>query len=91
MGLWAALCIVAEREGRELEPPPTGSMFGALLDYLSTADNRHFQPMNVNFGLLPPDTIRVKKRDKKARRIERGQACVALFAGWAEAQGLASA
>lgn len=91
MGLWAALCIVAEREGRELEPPPTGSMFGALLDYLASADTRHFQPMNVNFGLLPPDTLRVKKRDKKARRVERGQACVALFTEWAEAQGLASA
>jgi len=63
-------------------------MFGALLDYLATADTRHFQPMNVNFGLLPPDTMRVKKRDKKERRIVRGQACVAALTEWAGQQGL---
>jgi methylenetetrahydrofolate--tRNA-(uracil-5-)-methyltransferase len=88
MGLWAALSILAEREGRELPPPPTTSMFGALLDYLAGADTSNFQPMNVNFGLLPPDTVRVKKKFKKERRIERGQACVAALAEWAQKHGL---
>jgi methylenetetrahydrofolate--tRNA-(uracil-5-)-methyltransferase len=88
MGLWAALSILAEREGRELPPPPTTSMFGALLDYLAGADTSNFQPMNVNFGLLPPDTVRVKKKFKKERRIERGKACVAALAEWAQKHGL---
>jgi folate-dependent tRNA-U54 methylase TrmFO/GidA len=44
--------------------------------------------MNVNFGLLPPDTVRVKKKFKKARRIERGQACVAALEEWAKEHGL---
>lgn len=89
MGLWAALNIVAERQGRTLDPPPIGTMFGGLLDYLRSADPTGFQPMNVNFGLLPADTMRVKKKDRKARRIQRGQEAVALFAAWAEAQGVA--
>jgi methylenetetrahydrofolate--tRNA-(uracil-5-)-methyltransferase len=88
MGLWAALCIVAEREGRELTPPPTGSMFGALLDYLAAADAGNFQPMNVNFGLLPADTVRVRKKHKKERRIERGRSCVDAMSAWADSQGM---
>lgn len=89
MGLWAALNIVAEREGRTLDPPPIGTMFGGLLDYLANAEPKGFQPMNVNFGLLPADTMRVKKKDKKARRIHRGEQAVELFTRWAREQGVA--
>lgn len=89
MGLWAALNIIAEREGRELSPPPIGTMFGGLLDYLANASPKGFQPMNVNFGLLPEDTERVKKKDRKARRVARGEAAVALFGEWAAQQGVA--
>lgn len=83
MGLWAALQVVAEREGRDLPPPPIGTMFGGLLDYLAHAEPKGFQPMNVNFGLLPADTVRVKKKDRKERRIQRGKEAVELFAAWA--------
>jgi methylenetetrahydrofolate--tRNA-(uracil-5-)-methyltransferase len=40
-------------------------MLGALLGYVQSADPAHFQPMNANFGLLPPLTERI--RDKRAR------------------------
>jgi methylenetetrahydrofolate--tRNA-(uracil-5-)-methyltransferase len=88
MGLWAALVVVAEREGRELPPPPSLTMLGGLLEHLATADPDSFQPMNVNFGLLPPDPERVARRRKKERRTERGQDCVALLRAWAEEQGV---
>ena len=88
MGLWAALQVVAEQEGRELAPPPVGSMLGALLQYLREAKPERFQPMNVNFGLLPEDSVRVRKRERKARRAERGQACVAALSAWAADQGV---
>lgn len=34
-------------------PPPTTAL-GALLQYITRADPETFQPMHVNFGLLPP-------------------------------------
>ena len=40
--------------------------FGSLAHYITHADSKHFQPMNVNFGIikeLEGDRI----RDKKAR------------------------
>ncbi len=40
----AALALLAEREDRELKPPPRTSMFGALLAYLREADVDNFQP-----------------------------------------------
>jgi methylenetetrahydrofolate--tRNA-(uracil-5-)-methyltransferase len=90
MGLWAALNVVAEREGRDLPLPPEDTMFGALIAYLTTPRPGRFEPMNVNFGLLPADPVRVKKRDKKRRRTERGVACVESLTRWAQAHGVAS-
>jgi folate-dependent tRNA-U54 methylase TrmFO/GidA len=46
--------------------------------------------MNVNFGLLPPDPKRVRKKHKKERRVERGRQCVASFRTWAQRVGMAS-
>ena len=48
------------------------SCHGALANYITTADPEHFQPMNVNFGLLPPlaEKLRPKKL-KKAKLAER--------------------
>ncbi len=84
MGLWAALHVVAEREGRVLPLPPEGSMLGSLLGYLTSPREGRFEPMNVNFGLLPADTVRVKKKDKKNRRTARGIACVEAMGRWAD-------
>ena len=66
-------------------------MLGALLGYLTSPRPGRFEPMNVNFGLLPADTMRVKKRDKKNRRIERGVAAVDSLSRWADEHGLGHA
>lgn len=39
-------------------------MIGVLADYIST-ENKNFQPMNANFGILPH--LNEKIKDKKAR------------------------
>ena len=41
------------------------SCHGALCHYITTSEAKHFQPMNVNFGILPP----VETRDANGRRI----------------------
>ncbi len=46
---------------------PRHTMMGALFHYITTADPKHFQPMNANFGIIP-DVPRMK-RDKRRRYI----------------------
>ncbi len=59
-------------------PPETAH--GALCHYITTADPEHFQPMNVNFGLLPPLAERVRdKKLKKQRQAERALASLEAF------------
>ena len=45
--------------------PPT-TAHGALCHYITTASPKNFQPMNVNFGLLPAPEIKVKGKERKA-------------------------
>ena len=46
--------------------PPDDTMLGSLVRYVHGADPKKFQPMNANFGLLPP--LPHKVRDKKRKR-----------------------
>ncbi|MBR6013005.1 MAG: methylenetetrahydrofolate--tRNA-(uracil(54)-C(5))-methyltransferase (FADH(2)-oxidizing) TrmFO [Selenomonadaceae bacterium] len=59
--------INAARLAKDLEPIifPKETCHGALANYITTADETNFQPMNVTFGLLPPLEKRVKKSDRK--------------------------
>jgi methylenetetrahydrofolate--tRNA-(uracil-5-)-methyltransferase len=68
---WNAVRVLA---GAAPTVPPRETMAGSLCHYLRTADPTNFQPMNANFGLLPPLEHRV--RDKRARR--RAQAARAI-------------
>jgi methylenetetrahydrofolate--tRNA-(uracil-5-)-methyltransferase len=67
-------------------PPPTTAL-GALLRYISDSERRKFQPMNVNFGLLPPLTEPLRGRAKKERMSLR-----ALFdmEAWIRESGVGS-
>jgi methylenetetrahydrofolate--tRNA-(uracil-5-)-methyltransferase len=49
---------------------PSETILGALCDYLAHAPD-NFQPMNANFGILPPLNIRSKKERRRAL-CERG-------------------
>lgn len=51
---------------------PLETAIGALSHYISNANTKNFQPMNINFGLMPPLNIRVrKKKEKNALIAER--------------------
>ena len=52
-GLWAGLNAI--RVVNNLQPLilPATTMLGALLQYITRAAPRGFQPMKANFGLLP--------------------------------------
>jgi methylenetetrahydrofolate--tRNA-(uracil-5-)-methyltransferase len=46
--------------------PPGETMLGALMRYVHTANQEQFQPMNANFGLLPP--LEQAARNKRLKR-----------------------
>lgn len=52
---------------------PETSAIRSLVRYLIQSDPQHFQPMNFNFGLLPPldDKLKGSKRNKNLRRAKR--------------------
>ena len=69
---------IARREAPLIFPETT--CHGALAHYITTGEADHFQPMNVNFGLLPPLPQRIrKKREKKQRLAERALADIEAF------------
>lgn len=72
----------AARLSRGLEPltAPRESALGSLMNYITQAEAKHFQPMNITFGLMPPyeGKIRDKKR-KKQLLAERALAAAAEF------------
>jgi len=80
-GLFAGLTLARVLAGAPPVLPPEETMLGALLRYVHGADARHFQPMNANFGLLPPlDAPPRDKRLRKQRLAERSLAALEAFA-----------
>ena len=48
--------------GKALLVLPETTMLGALTNFISTAEPKHFQPMPPNMGIIPPLEKRVKKK-----------------------------
>jgi methylenetetrahydrofolate--tRNA-(uracil-5-)-methyltransferase len=98
MGLMAGRMAAAERLGKPFTPPPITTAHGALINHitgghLETTDGKtsSFQPMNINFGLMPPpDTaaLRGQKRADKALSRKRAYTSRALadFKAWLAAR-----
>ena len=86
MGGFAGINAVRELDGLPpLTPPPT-TAHGCLLSYITTSDPRHFQPMNMNFGLFPPLTVPVKDKERKRQLIS--QRALEDHAAWMSRSGL---
>ncbi len=71
-GIIAGMNAVRLYKGKKPIYPPRETMVGALLNYITTADEKSFQPMNANFGLLPPLERKIKgKRERRKYLAER--------------------
>jgi len=80
-GLQAGINLSRALAGSPPLLPPAETMLGALLRYLHECDPSRFQPMNANFGLLPPLESRVRdKRRKRELLSERALAAMHRFA-----------
>ena len=82
-GLIAGINAARLALGERPVVPPAETMLGSLARYITSADPEHFQPMNANFGLLPPLPERV--RGKEARRKAQVERALEAISKWVPA------
>ncbi len=58
---------------------PAETAIGALADYISSAESKNFQPMNVNFGIFPQLEFTGKKAKKADRKEMYSQRSLELI------------
>ncbi len=75
-GFLAGIAAARLLSGREPIVPPAETALGALMAHITNSDARHFQPMNVNYGLFPELAGRVKKKEKRGLLAERALAAL---------------
>jgi methylenetetrahydrofolate--tRNA-(uracil-5-)-methyltransferase len=74
VGILAARFAAADLRGELLTPPPPETALGAILDHITGGANAEtFQPMNINFGLMPPIEGRWKRADRKKAYTDRAR------------------
>ncbi len=83
-GLLAGLYAAAVAHGEEPVTVPRQTALGSLVNYITQADAKHFQPANITFDLLVPleEETRRKVRDKKERHRMICERALAAFDGW---------
>jgi methylenetetrahydrofolate--tRNA-(uracil-5-)-methyltransferase len=80
VGILAARFAAAELRGETMAAPPVETALGALLGHITGgADAETFQPMNVNFGLMPPLPARFRKADRKKAYTDRARTALAQW------------
>ena len=77
MGLLTGRLAAAQALDRDLAPPPPETAMGALVEHITGGHlaGSKFQPMNINYGLLPPlEAPKVDEAGVKIPLKERGRA-----------------
>ena len=86
-GMLAGLYAARRAQGLPVAPVPRRTALGSLVNYITRADLKHFQPANITFDLLEPleEETRRKIRDKRERhRLQCERALTAFDAWWSE-------
>lgn len=72
-GLHVALAVAAQLTDTPLPPMSRDLAFGALIAYATDPETVDYQPMHVNFGIIPPPEQRIRnKRERYAFYTWRG-------------------
>ncbi len=85
-GILAGINAARVVRGEEPVVPPATTMLGALVRHITSADAENFQPMNANFGLLPPLDSPPKRR--KERKVAYSGRAIRDLVLWMEEVGL---
>lgn len=93
VGLLAGRFAASERQGHALEAPPETTALGALIAHITGGhlEGGKFQPMNVNYGLLPPmetpkagaDGVKIPLKERgRAKKKLMSERALADLGGW---------
>jgi methylenetetrahydrofolate--tRNA-(uracil-5-)-methyltransferase len=81
IGLLAGIFSASELNDKPISALPAESAMGSLLIHLTEgADASTFQPMNINYGLIPPLDIRIKS--KKERYTALSDRAIKALESW---------
>ena len=72
-GFMAGIHAAEFARGRAPQPPPRNTAMGSLINYVSKAEVKNFQPMNITFALLPaldPELSRTNRRKADRRKLQ---------------------
>ncbi len=69
-GLLAGINMAKFLNGEKLLELPQETMLGALTHYISNPEHEKFQPINSNWGILPPVELPKKERKNKKLKAE---------------------
>jgi methylenetetrahydrofolate--tRNA-(uracil-5-)-methyltransferase len=67
-GLAAGINSAAYSQGRPFFEFPAETMLGSLLNYITNADKKRFQPMKANFGIMPPLENPSRSKQERAKQ-----------------------
>lgn len=76
--------VAARALGNEVAPAPRETALGSLVNYITHAEAKNFQPANITFDLLPQLEVGIKKkvRDKRERHRLVCERALSVFDGW---------
>jgi methylenetetrahydrofolate--tRNA-(uracil-5-)-methyltransferase len=83
-GMLAGLYAARRAQGLPVTPVPRGTALGSLVNYITRADLKHFQPANITFDLLEAleEGTRRRIRDKRERHKLQCERALAAFDAW---------
>jgi methylenetetrahydrofolate--tRNA-(uracil-5-)-methyltransferase len=91
-GMLAGVYAARRAQGLPVTPVPRGTALGSLVNYITRADLKQFQPANITFDLLEPleEETRRKIRDKRERHKLQCERALAAFDAWWSEQAAAA-
>ncbi len=85
-GLMAGINAARLYRGEKLLVFPRETAHGALAHYITSADPKNFQPMNITFGLLPPLERHI--RNRRQRNLALSQRALETLESWKKEAGV---
>ena len=81
-GLYMAQLLITG----SVDPLPSTTAIGALGGYIANAEPKHFQPMNITFGLI--DSEGLPRRPRLKRREAQAERALKAVRSWCERNGI---